>query len=126
MCLPDMGSTIFVFESTVYLNILFICNCILCLRIQSIAFKYFLKVFDIFKYFQNTFFQIHCQYQHFCFMITCKLMFFIANHLSANKLFSTFKIHIDYNFNVSFTQHLAKKLYIFYRIFYRIFAYRKL
>ncbi|KAK2185146.1 hypothetical protein NP493_245g01040 [Ridgeia piscesae] len=32
--------------------------------------KYLLKVFDIFKYFKINV-QIHCQYQHFCFMITC-------------------------------------------------------
>ena len=36
-----------------------------------------------------------------------KLITFTANHLSPNKLFSTFKIHIDCKVNVSFTQQLT-------------------
>ena len=34
---------------------------------HTLVFKYFPKVFDFFQ----IFFQIHCQYQHFFFTVTC-------------------------------------------------------
>ena len=79
---------------------------------QIFIWKYlniFLK-YLIFKYFGiwqfQILFQIHCQYQHLCLMITCNACQTDYLHCKSPsfhqtiKLFLTFKIPIDCNFNV--------------------------